>query len=303
MNRSKGMRQKAGFYSIGQASRIVDLPAHILRYLEERSLVHPKRDKKNGYRYYTVDEIKTLIEYRWYRDAGFSVSESVDIIKHTDLFQIGPKLQESQCRMAEEIRKKELLIERLRSYGAKLSMEYLLEHVHVFDTTVSPEMHFCSYASLCDGRYSYKTADALVEWFDSLEEFTFTFFDYIFVLPQNASAGADAPQEITWGFAIEKAWAEALGADKLLDFPCLPASQCIHTFLRFDKSDNVYDVIKRDILPTLEMHGFTPSGSIWGNQLAYITENDREIQYVEIWIPVGKTPGFRLNSRLKPASK
>jgi DNA-binding transcriptional MerR regulator len=279
---------KGGIYSIGQTERIVNLPAHTLRYLEEKGLVSPIRDKVNNYRFYTSEHIKTLIEYRWYRDAGFSVAESVDAVRRTDLFTIEPKLRDSQTYMMCRIEELKLLVERIKDYRKKLSMNFLSEHMHAFDIAYSPEMYHCSFSQYSDGRQVYRSADELAEWFESFEDSAITFFDYLFTLRMSEDGKALSDELPTWGFGIEKRWADALGSKSLTLFPKLPSTRCVRTFIRLDVNEPVKDVIYIQIvLPILE-HGYTIPDDIWGNQVAFIEEGGRGTIYAEVWVPIAK---------------
>ena len=56
-------------YSVGDVSRILQMPRQTLRFLEQKGLVCPGRNAGNDYRCYSADDLRRLIDYRWYRDA------------------------------------------------------------------------------------------------------------------------------------------------------------------------------------------------------------------------------------------
>lgn len=68
--------KKEKLFSIGQASKICDVSARMLRYYEEIGLIRPDRiDKSSHYRYYGIDTLRTVQIIRYFIDDGFSLSE------------------------------------------------------------------------------------------------------------------------------------------------------------------------------------------------------------------------------------
>ncbi len=54
-------------YKIGEAAKLMNITAETIRYYEEIALIKPKRDSKNGYRYYDVFDLEVLKEIVTYR--------------------------------------------------------------------------------------------------------------------------------------------------------------------------------------------------------------------------------------------
>ncbi|PUA38986.1 hypothetical protein C8Z91_10955 [Paenibacillus elgii] len=65
-------------YKIGEFSKINKISQRMLRYYDEKSLLKPRKDEVNGYRYYTNDDIKTVSKIKLLRKYHFSMDE----IKH-----------------------------------------------------------------------------------------------------------------------------------------------------------------------------------------------------------------------------
>ncbi|WP_309247966.1 MerR family DNA-binding transcriptional regulator [Paenibacillus tyrfis] len=47
-------------HKIGEFSKINKISQRMLRYYDEKSLLKPRKDEVNGYRYYTNRDIKTV---------------------------------------------------------------------------------------------------------------------------------------------------------------------------------------------------------------------------------------------------
>lgn len=72
-------------FTIGEASRICDIPASTLRYYDQINLVKPPIvGASNNYRYYTYREIAELRIIQDFRELGFSIPAIQDVLKKGD---------------------------------------------------------------------------------------------------------------------------------------------------------------------------------------------------------------------------
>ncbi len=62
------------YYKIGEISKLYSIGTDSLRYYEEIGILKPKRDD-NGYRMYSINDIRTLNILRELRSIGFSMAE------------------------------------------------------------------------------------------------------------------------------------------------------------------------------------------------------------------------------------
>lgn len=80
------------YYKIGEISKLYGIGTDSLRYYEEIGILKPRRDD-NGYRMYSINDIRTLNILRELRSIGFSMSEikdhlaDFDVAKTLNLFQ------------------------------------------------------------------------------------------------------------------------------------------------------------------------------------------------------------------------
>lgn len=72
------------YYKIGEISALYNIGADSLRYYEELGILKPKRDS-NGYRMYSINDIRTLNILRELRSIGFSMGEIKEHLKDFDL--------------------------------------------------------------------------------------------------------------------------------------------------------------------------------------------------------------------------
>ena len=72
------------YYKIGEISSLYNIGADSLRYYEQLGILKPQRDS-NGYRMYSINDIRTLNILRELRSIGFSMSQIKEHLKDFDL--------------------------------------------------------------------------------------------------------------------------------------------------------------------------------------------------------------------------
>lgn len=68
-------------YKIGEFAKINKISQRMLRYYDEKSLLKPRKDQVNGYRYYTINDIKTISKIKLLRKYHFSIDEIKDVLE------------------------------------------------------------------------------------------------------------------------------------------------------------------------------------------------------------------------------
>lgn len=72
------------YYKIGEIARLYNISADSLRYYEEAGILKPRRDT-NGYRMYSINDIRTLNILRELRSIGFSMEDIKEHLQNFDL--------------------------------------------------------------------------------------------------------------------------------------------------------------------------------------------------------------------------
>lgn len=94
---------KEKYYSIGQASKICDVSARMLRYYEQLGLITPDRiSEETRYRYYTISTMRDVQAIRYLVEQGFSLEEikqallddDIDVLQNAFLQKIGETKKE-----------------------------------------------------------------------------------------------------------------------------------------------------------------------------------------------------------------
>ena len=115
------MSEETDLYSIGTLSKIVGVSTDTLRYYDEIDLLKPMRiSSETGYRYYSNDQAKALVQIMELKYYGFSLNEIKDILKQGEVSLTSTylnrywalesekaKLQEAIDQLADKIKKRQ----------------------------------------------------------------------------------------------------------------------------------------------------------------------------------------------------
>ena len=117
------------YYKIGEISNLYNIGTDSLRYYEEMGILNPKRDN-NGYRMYSINDIRKLNIIRELRSIGFSINE---IKAHLADFNL-QKTKELFIKAIDTIDEKICQLEQLRNQ--------LAERVEDIDYHVNSKINF-----------------------------------------------------------------------------------------------------------------------------------------------------------------
>lgn len=122
------------YYKIGEISKLYSIGTDSLRYYEEIGILKPKRDD-NGYRMYSINDIRTLNILRELRSSGFSMAE---IKEHLADFN----LKKTLAMFQKEIDAIDQKLKELQSLKAQLSgrIEEVESHVQAIHDFNQPQI-------------------------------------------------------------------------------------------------------------------------------------------------------------------
>jgi DNA-binding transcriptional MerR regulator len=104
-------------YKISEFSRITSLTVKTLRYYDEEGILKPSCRAENNYRYYDDKDFQKTRLVSLLRDLDFSIAEMKEILANYDSpDDLSYYLSEKKDRIAEQIKKKKELIQKIDLY-------------------------------------------------------------------------------------------------------------------------------------------------------------------------------------------
>ncbi|MGN0356923.1 MAG: MerR family transcriptional regulator [Blautia sp.] len=270
-------------YKIGEVSKILKMPPESIRFFEQKGVLKPHKDNSNRYRYYTVWDINRLLEYRKYRELGFSLNEAIEIIKSTDFQKFDEMLKKKQKEAEEQALYYELKAIKLKNHYNILKKAQLL--VGEYSVVTRPACYYYINRYFDGTEYMFLNADETEGTFDLLMEH-YTFAENIYRVKQEWFHDEQETEEFQWGLMIQKRWIDALNLDILPQLTYAPPVKALYTFIQ---TSGKVPFSPKQLVPAMEyikQNGYRLAGDILGIWIASVQEQGEEYRYMEVWIPI-----------------
>jgi len=263
-------------YKIGDVSKLLGITPEAIRYYEDQGIITPKKSETTGYRYYNVWDIHILIHARSYRQYGFSLSETAELLNKSDNAEILKRLsrqeEEIEARLLENIK----LLRLLRDKKANIqeSEDFLGE----YRIEMRPEMY------RFDNEKDYKLfEDAKVMGLmkDWINHVPFVYPSGLF-RRESIEGGRD---EYTFGLGLESKYAEALGITASKQVQFYPPKLCVYTCFGSHSKASLSTYKLEPALNYMTEHGLLLSGDVLSRVVLMRRENGEYINRHQVWLP------------------
>lgn len=98
---------------VSDLAKLFGLSNQTLHYYEEKNILTPKRNILNDYRYYDVSDLSLLGTIKKYRNAKFSLNETMELCDNSDSWDIISKYHKQKKILWEEIQEKQYIINQI----------------------------------------------------------------------------------------------------------------------------------------------------------------------------------------------
>lgn len=270
-------------YRIGEVSKILNIPVETIRFFEQKGVIHPVKDEWTNYRYYNMHDVNRLLEYRKYRELEFSLNESVDIMKNTNFNCFIEKLHEKQEEAERKARYYELKSIKLQNYQNVLKNMPLI--IGEYPIVNRPEGYYFIQRYYDAGGFHSERAEDLEGCFDEIMKY-YTFVENIFRVRKEWFYSQRQIEEFQWGFTIKKKWADALELQISPRMEHITPAKSIYTILQVEGNQFFRPELLQPIFQHMERQGYVLDGDVFGNHIATVQEQGKELRYMEVWVPI-----------------
>ena len=270
-------------YKIGEVSRILNMPVESIRFFEQKGVLAPHKDQSNNYRYYTVWEINRLLDYRKYRELGFSLNETLEIIRNSDFKDFEERLRIKQAEAEAEANYYEMKAIKLRNHLNMLRKISLLTDSYAVVTR--PECYYFINRYYNGDSFEFLRAEDTNGDFDEMLRH-YTFVENLYRIKQEWFQGRKEVEQFQWGMTIKKMWADAIGLKISPRMTCAPPVRALHTFIQTRNKIPFSPGLLEPAMEYMEENGYQLSGDVLGVLVATTQEGGDEIRYMEVWIPI-----------------
>ncbi len=109
------------FYTIGEVSKIFNLPASTLRYYDDIALLCPWKTGDNGYRYYSKAQFEMISMIAFMRSLGTPIERLKEILNEEDPSGIRNELRRYVCEIDDHIRHLEKLKKKAEDFDRNIA--------------------------------------------------------------------------------------------------------------------------------------------------------------------------------------
>ena len=274
-------------YKIGDMAKILGISPDLLRYYEKKGVVSPVKDKSNDYRYYDTRDTNFLVDCLFYKNFGFSIEETSELVRSCSIDEISGRFLENETQLEESIRRQQLLLRRSQEYRRSIAR-------------ISDHLGRCSFDRRPACIYYINRRNQEFDTDPGLGRVTRQWLKYLpfsrrsFIVPMEALLSPDSREEFLWGFSLSQEYAGLLGASAQPPVVALPDARCVYTV--FSNPDSAFSPrFFGYALDFIRAQGLRLCGDVYGHLLISanesgplaITPGTPQITgYFEAWLPV-----------------
>ncbi len=267
-------------YHIGLISKLLGLSAGGIRLYEKDGIVRSQREGGGAYRFYERPDIVSLMLAMSYRECGFSLGEAESLINTDDPDFVADSLRRREEGLEAEIRRKELILERLRERRAQI--EKAPSEFGRVDLCERPGFYRLEF--MRGGELILRPEDYPLfrKW---RELFPFVFPSLRGNWKKFMREGKD---ESVAGLGLMEEDAKLLGAEKIASRGIYyPPDQCLRAVMRISGR---FPLISASYLEPLKKHAERERLTVVGDPVSHtflsINRNGGGMRYRVMWLPV-----------------
>jgi len=263
-------------YKIGDVSKILGISPDLMRYYEKKGIVRPCKDSTNDYRYYEAWDVNFLIECLWFKNFGFSMKKISKIVSDCSADELNSLLKDKKDEIAEEIRHKQMILERLERQIH--SLETAKKAIGICDVQDSPEMvrYLNRYNFLYDDNPDVQALGR--RW---LKYIPFTRRCFYIEEHDLYNLGND----YAWGFSMDMEYVHKLAIKTEPPVVYQPPRKSVHSVFKQPGKNNFSPRLLDYMVHFAQENHLKLCGYAFGHLLCSVRENGQLVGYFEAWLP------------------
>lgn len=265
-------------YKIGQLTKTMGVSSHLLKHYEKFDLISPRKDQETNYRYYDFGQFGRLIQSKKYRNLGFSIKDTSDMINDVSNETLNTRLNTHVTQLAEDI--------------AKLQFQKQLTEMIYKESQQCDKYLDQWFIEMMPGYYILKQSNnrELIEENHSLLGDDINLIDYVpiveslLLIPKEYLEVPDFHYH--WCLGIQDERLDQLDVTIDERFIFVPSCRAFVTYVKLATpyTENQRLILK--IKSLFEPYPFTCCGDLLAIFIKSSTEGHDQYQYLKIYIPI-----------------
>lgn len=189
-------------FKIGEISKLSGFSPSGIRFFEEAGVVSPVRGMNEKYREYSLEDLQRLLICRKFRECGFSLEESVEMLRHADIQELKVHISRQADCIKHSLMEKQALLEYLNQQITDIDQA---GENPVCEITQMPALYWFKLWQPGDLEEDIIPFSVMYEW---IERGPFT--NSCLLLPHDELLSGQGDLATMWGTAIEEKFAQLL---------------------------------------------------------------------------------------------
>lgn len=260
-------------YLIGQAAKFLNVSKDTLRYYDKIGIISPKKDNTNRYRYYTMDEVISLTYILTLKELDIPLEEIKSIVHNNKLSDMVKVIE----RQNEIIDKKMKELEKIKSTinSFRKSFSRAEEDLNKFKILENQPIIYKNISEDID-----ESIAKVVEEFNAYSDLLNIV--YTIIIKQDYFKSNDLGGNYQYAMSCENSNdGELNNIEGTFEYK---KRKCLYTVMRVmdDIEESDLEILRRYMCK----NNIEVCGDIMARHIAFEHENEKPIDYYEVWIPI-----------------
>ena len=266
-------------FKIGEISKLSGFSPSGIRFFEEAGVISPVRGKNEKYREYSLNDLQRLLICRKYRECGFSLQESVEMLLYADLTELKEHISIQALCVEKQLNEKQALLQHLNQQLTDIDA---LEHTETCCTVLQmPAIVWRKLWQPGDAEEKIPTFPDIYEWIERGP-----FADSCLLLPVDRLLHASGELETLWGTAIEAHYMKKLGFTPKGQTQYFPECLCVRTVINPSGALTIASEQLGSARQFIAKSGYRVTGPALSRIFYSTVKNGELIRYDHLWIPI-----------------
>lgn len=267
-------------YLIGEVSKLFNITRDTLLHYDKIGLLSPKKDDKNGYRYYNIEDLNYLTDIIFYKSLNLSLKDIHKAIKDSSPEEILDLIKEKEIYIKKELDKIKKVQQRLESM--KISVEECINDSKKIEL-VKDEKESYFFLEITKENKFNDFID-IIEKIQNINQYTFDYVEFSFLIDEGVLFDKDADKKIKWGLTITENIDEIKNNINSKSIEFVSEEKYMYTVIALNNNDyeNWIDYVRNIV----KENNIDVAGPILGQMLLTAYKDSNPIDYFGLYIPV-----------------
>ncbi len=261
-------------YKISEVAKMLGITPQTLRFYEKYGITTEK-SSSNDQRIYSSNRIDLLMSMKKYRNCGFTVKQTTELLALTDMDKMKEKLCAQQDVLLYEAKRNTLIAERLKKVHDKLS------HFGEKEEVLLPALYGKQFL-FKDSQTKTSTLRALLgEWTQHMPLVQWVNLYYI-------NDEHSITDSISWGFVAEKKHIKFLKLDKDTPLTTFDKTPALRQLIKYKENDITEQQAIDEKIKEGVQQGYSFSAPIFCMPFWNAQNNGQDMTIAELYMPLKK---------------